>query len=104
MKSHLLLGWLLGSLLGGLGLLCGLGSLGFGSSLGLGGLGSLGFGSCFLKDGLHGPSWAIVGLRGPSWAIAGLRAFDSFYRMSGHTRHMGHHGPSWAFTDLYGPS
>ena len=64
----LLLGRLLGSLLGGLGLLCGLGSLGFGSSLGLGGLGSLGFGSCFLKDGL----WAFTGHHGPSWAITGL--------------------------------
>ena len=59
----LLLGGLLGSLLGGLGLLCGLGSLGFGSSLGLGGLGSLGFGSCFFGSlGLLFASWLLGSL------------------------------------------
>ena len=65
MKSHLLLGWLLGSLLGGLGLLCGLGSLGFGSGLGLGSLGSLGFGSCFFGSlGLLFTSWLLGSLLG----------------------------------------
>ena len=47
MGSLLLGGFLSSGLLGGLGLLCRLGSLWFGSSLGLSGLGSLGFGSCF---------------------------------------------------------
>ena len=62
-KICLLLGGLLGSLLGGLGLLCGLGSLGFGSGLGLGGLGSLGFGSCFFGSlGLLFTSWLLGSL------------------------------------------